>query len=273
MGLLKNRYGLMFLVVMGVMFSAYAVADEKQNGTQPAEVEKVQVAQKRLSQEEQLARALEKVNAAEWEPFIIHDEPLCNAFLQDFKEQKGIEYIQPIIETGNYDDSRFEPYKKRCADPAFEWNRTIAFQPRLFDYAKDLPLERRMKIGDVSLLTENFKLYQVDITNTSSDGEELVFYGERKINQKTRKYISSQDGMYRAYGSIGCDGKGIMAVGNLYDYVQNTPTDNFHAVIKYRSKYYIVYYDDSAYGRLKLTEYLSKYVSLENICIFKNKRR
>lgn len=104
----------------------------------------------------------------------------CRQFLKDFQTQATIQYIKPIVLTNDCNDPALDMYKKKC--PKLELRKRVLLNPRWADYAEKLPAEEMEKHGDVYMGTANFKLYQVDINNKPSDGDEFVFYREKFVH-------------------------------------------------------------------------------------------
>ena len=114
------------------------------------------------------------------------DVPFCQAFYEDFRQQRNIEHIQPIVKADRYDDPALRPYQERC--PKLDFRLSREFLVRGIDVSS---LPEDYFEGDVGIPiygVGNFQLYKVDIDNNPEDGEELVFYyeGERVEDRRLK---------------------------------------------------------------------------------------
>lgn len=149
---------------------------------------------------------------------------LCPAFFEDFKIQKGIKHIEPILVTQNRDDEQLRKYLSQIErDP---------FQGEVGSY--------------IYRALNNFTVYKVDIDNNSENGKELGFYSEdyRKI------YRESSGGGYNIYSFY--DSKGQFVAGSshsIHKYSQDKTVklpSNITGLIEYKQKVYL--FDLHSYG-------------------------
>lgn len=163
-------------------------------------------------------------------PHIGKDNPLCPAFLEDFKKQRHIRYIEPIVKTDNYDDPALQPYRQKC--PRLDLRKLIAVDDRL-GYPQGLTEEELELIGILSYGIGNFQLFKVDIDNDPTDGEEYIFYYEGEFYPKTNK-TSPQNRAYQVVDFSTCE-----ITGGTYFNSLGSAKWTRNAVIEYKGKYYL----------------------------------
>ena len=208
----------------------------------------------------ELSRLVYLVNTRISKPVINHDPEICSAFLNDFKTQSRISYIQAIIEADSYEDPRFGPYRKRC--PNLDWHKNVTFIPGIWDSIKDLSEEEREKYGNVSYSTSNFKLYQVDINNNPDDGDEVLFYSENYKGSSPHP----AGGNYVLVNIEKCFIKGGVSTGPTVNYVTNKKIDNYSYVIAYGGQVFVLTYRSS--GALQLDRYFQEYRNFTPFCTY-----
>lgn len=206
----------------------------------------------------QRAHIVQLMKELKLEPFLGKDSPLCREFLEDFRHQTNIKYIEPILQTDDYDDPKLRPYKEKC--PNLELNKHMAYRPRDYEDAMKLPREERDAMASqISYGTRNFKLFRVDINNNSADGEEYIFYDEARRTVRPFDYkgkiLAPEAGDYAVVDFTRCQFTGGAHVGDVYGKYPRTA--NVHGVIQYRQKYYIYAFEalSSGFGRLALNGY------------------
>lgn len=172
------------------------------------------------------------------EPAAGSTNPLCKAFLEDFRQQKTIEHIDPSIQTDNYEDPRLTPYKSRC--PKLDFHKTL--EP-VGAAPHKAPLPPGEEINEdnynVYLDTRNLRLYELEMDDNPANGKEIVFYGEApKIVRSggvpfpDGPIHNMHRGRYRVIGLDRCSDLGGMGVSELW-----TPSRiESHGVIRYRGK-------------------------------------
>ncbi len=116
--------------------------------------------------------------------------PLCQAFLEDFRQQKNIEHLAPLIQTDDYDDPRLAPYKKQCPD--IKLNKHVTVEGSIHDAPILLEKEKAGLAvnGDIeghavlyiNYGTKNFKLWDLARKDESENIREIIFYDEGKVN-------------------------------------------------------------------------------------------
>ncbi len=167
--------------------------------------------------------------------------PFCRVFLDDFREQKEIRYVEPIIRAGSYDDPVLEPYKNRCPD--LEMNKLAECPGELWSYLQPLSEEDREQEMDrlcsVYYGTKNFKLYELDLNRNPKDGKEVILYFERIFGPKRSDNKVYGNGGYSIFDMKSCKRRPVTKTRDPYDYVFNQPRENYNALIQYKSKYYI----------------------------------
>ena len=167
--------------------------------------------------------------------------PLCQTFLEDFAEQKGITYVEPILRADNYDDLKLDPYKSRCPD--LEMNKLAACSPRTAFYIQGLPEDEREREADklcsVYYGTKNFKLYELDLRRHSKVAKDIVLYFERIFGPQESDAKVYGDGGYVIFDSKNCRRRRGTHTHDPYDYTHNRTRENYNALIQYNSRYYI----------------------------------
>jgi hypothetical protein len=120
-------------------------------------------------------------------PQIGKGDAFCKAFYSDFKDQKNIEYIDPIVKANKYDDLALKPYQDKC--PKLQMNRTMTFSASDIELGGEPTSEADAESRATSILygIGNFQLYQVDIDNHPENGKELIFYYEGEWDKKHDK--------------------------------------------------------------------------------------
>lgn len=171
------------------------------------------------------------------------NKDFCEAFLQDFRQQKGIEHIEPVSKAESYDDPVWQPYKTRCPDlELFESYGCLAEDA---EYIATLPkgegVRYRRNVCEHFRGTANFKLYEVDINNDPAGGKEKVFHYERAqgpLNRPDRKVVLG-NGKYQIVDLGRCEVVGGSETHDPYSYFYQRPLKNYNGIIKYKGKHYI----------------------------------
>lgn len=104
----------------------------------------------------------------------------CAHFLEDFRTQSGIVHVEPVASAARYDDPVFKPWQDRC--PALAMN-SVRMEASNDILDTELGLSPLMPNGEPRIKrtfsTRNFRLYEVDLDNNASNGNETIFYGEQ----------------------------------------------------------------------------------------------
>jgi hypothetical protein len=106
---------------------------------------------------------------AELEP-IADAAAWCDALLEDFPGQRGVEHIAPIAHSDRYDDPVFAPWQAPC--PALPLN-AILYPWNEEDYSE--PEGQDLAIG---FSTRDFRLYEVDFDGRAATPPTALFFGE-----------------------------------------------------------------------------------------------
>jgi hypothetical protein len=162
-------------------------------------------------------------------------QDFCRTFLEDLQAKQGIEFVEPIVTTSDYNDPALQAYLGKC--PKLQLNKTVAFEPKIWDYAKTLPEEEREKFGRVWYMTTNFNLYKVDIDNDPRNGKECVFYGEGMYDAKRNMESDLTD--YKVFDLETCKIRTSQSVSEKMHGVTRRQTHNMNRIIQYKQKYYI----------------------------------
>lgn len=169
------------------------------------------LAEKPVPSTEAIKRELvEIMKSVNFVPQLGEDNPLCKTFYEDFKTQKHIEHLKPILKVDSYDDPALKPYRDQCPD--FDFNRNLSASR-----ATGWTEEEWEAMGTPTYGMSNFQLYRVDLDNNPKNGEELVFYheGEKTIKQEIpydgspkieKEYINPAARGYRTIDLKRCKG-------------------------------------------------------------------
>ena len=170
--------------------------------------------------------------------------PLCQAFLEDFRQQQNVEHIIPAVQTDSYDDPRLAPYRKRC--PELDLHKTLV-PIGAAPHKVQLPpgKEGNEKYYKAYLDTRNLQLYELEMDDNPATGKEIIFYGEAPKLVRSggvpfpKGPTLTHRGRYRTISLNSCSELGAMSVGELGGSSDN-PTES-HGVIRYSGK--IALYD------------------------------
>ncbi len=171
------------------------------------------------------------------------NKAFCEGFLQDFRLQKNIEFIEPVAKADSYDDPVWQPYKASC--PQLELFDRYSCEPKIYDAIMAQPPTERQREFKTACQhfrgTANFKLFLVDINNNPKDGKEHVFYYERAegpLNRPVSKQIYG-NGAYAVFDLDRCEVKRGANVHDPYSYFYKRPLENYNGIIDYRGRHYI----------------------------------
>ncbi len=168
-------------------------------------------------------------------------DPLCSQFLEDFRKQKNIQHLQPIVQTDDYDDPRLRAYRARC--PNLKLNKHMGYSPNVYyeGLGEESEETQEAAAAYISYGTKNFRLYKLDINNNPNDGEEYIFYDEAnrfvKPEMSAGKIISPDAGSYLVADFAKCETRGGTATASTT--LSKDRVGNFHGPIKHREKYYV----------------------------------
>jgi hypothetical protein len=187
-------------------------------------------------------------------------DPFCQAFLDDFRQQKNIEHIAPIVQTEDYNDPRLAPYKGKCPKLDFHKSRQpVGAAPHKIQLSPERmkEIEENDNNYTIYLDTRNLQLYELEMDDNPANGKEIVFYGESPrvvssggIPQPDGPIYNAHRGLYRVISFDGCSEIGGMSVGQLWG-PSGGPTES-HGVIRYRGKYAL--YDLTVFEVLKYAD-------------------
>lgn len=215
------------------------------------------------ARKQEIVQFMKDVNFLPRPQYIGKDNALCPAFLEDFKKQRHIRYIEPIVRTDNYDDPALQPYRQKC--PRLDLRKLIAVDDRL-GYPQGLTEEELELIGIVSYGIGNFQLFKVDIDNDPTDGEEYIFYYEGETYPKKRKTYPQN----RAYQVV--DFSTCAITGGTYFNRLGSAKWTRNAVIEYKGKYYLYALqsapgDQPGFFNLALETYSKEKARLIAVCL------
>jgi hypothetical protein len=168
----------------------------------------------------------------------------CEGFLEDFRLQKNVEFIEPDVKSDSYDDPVWQPYRGRCTNLASELFDSYQCEPKIAESIERLPKDQRDSHYKSSCRhyrgTANFKHYLVDINNNSKDGKEHVFYYERAQGPLNRPGVKLHyaNGGFRVIDLDRCELKGGASTNDPYSYFYNRPLENYSGIIRYNDRHY-----------------------------------
>jgi hypothetical protein len=180
--------------------------------------------------------------------------PFCRAFLRDFRTQKSVRFIEPVVEAQTYDDPVLEPYKRMCGEQplnelftceargAPEWDTNKAWKERRNELLAQC---------DSSHMTSNFKVFELDINDDPVDGVELVIHGEKSLgpmNRQRAKFYGN--GAYNIFNGKTCDLNDSIPTSDPFAYFLKQRLDSHNAIVTYGGRYFIIdLYELSGSGR------------------------
>lgn len=198
------------------------------------------------------------------------DEPLCKTFYEDFKQQKNIEHIQPIVKADVYDDPALRPYQEKC--PALKMHKTMTFEPRDIEVAGEPEDEEDAEARAIGVYygMGNFQLYRVDINNDPKDGDELLLYYEGEYDRKHNKAYPAHR-LYRQLNLTTCE-----AGTAVHFNVLGSPKWTRNGVIRYKGMNAIYtlesWKEQQDYLYLKLEIYSNELKRLATFCTYHKPR-
>ncbi len=106
------------------------------------------------------------------------ERKFCSAFLEDLKEGKNVEFVEPIVTTDDYNDPRLQKYLGRCPD--LKPYETVYWLPHIMRFLQEnkIPRSEWEESGFRSYSTRDFKLYEVDMHRKNKKRSTYVFSGE-----------------------------------------------------------------------------------------------
>lgn len=112
----------------------------------------------------------------------IGEDPICKTFYEDFKQQKNIEHILPIVKAEKYDDPALKSYRGKC--PKLDFHKSLTSNHA--HGPENWTEEDWETLGIPVYGLRNFQFYKIDINNNPKDGDEFVFYyeGRRMIDRR-----------------------------------------------------------------------------------------
>lgn len=164
------------------------------------------------------------------------NESFCRSFLEALKTRKEVEFVEPILKTDDYNDPKLQSYLGKC--PKLPLNKFVAFEPRIWEYARTLPEEEREKLGRVSFTNLDFRLYHIDVDNNPKNGKEYLFHGGGRFYP--RGNLPGEFTEYLVVDFEKCEIKGMGQVRDTVNYLTKKPTGNHNFVINFRGKSYIL---------------------------------
>lgn len=163
----------------------------------------------------------------------------CEGLLSALQAGKDVEFVEPIVRTDDYNDPRLQAYLGRC--PKLKLYRTIVYQPQIWEHLEEekVPIEEREEYGRVFYLTLDFKLYHVNFSSNTINGNELLLYGGGGFEFK---YQESGPVYYSIFYLDSCKSIGSINVSETINYLARQLTRQSNGVIRYKDKIYVYDY-------------------------------
>lgn len=190
----------------------------------------------------------------------------CKAFYDDFRAQKNIEQVEPIVIADDYNSKELQARKGQC--PNLQLNKNVSLEPRIAESLRKakVPEDQWDQFGTVYFGVSNFKLFKVDISNTKEDGDEYVFYEERYTG---KKFTELRGGDYKVVDLNNC--KIITRVSVDQGAAPESPPA-YHGIIKYKGRHYIFDLHVAGYYVLNLEGYNTKRRRMMPVCSYDKAR-
>lgn len=221
--------------------------------------------------EEAKKELIEIMKGVNFVPQLGKDNPICKTFYEDFKQQKNIEHIQPIVKADSYDDPALAPYQAKCPKLDFRLSRWTSGKVDL----SHLSREELEELGTPSYGMGHFQLYRLDINNNANDGEEIVFYyeGERAEDRRlpvdgpeiVKEIISPEARAYHVLDLSGCKLAGLVHFNQ-----GGSPITTRNGIIRYKGKNVIYVLRPASY--LELNMYSEKLKRIAPSCAYDKPR-
>ena len=217
------------------------------------------------------------------------DEKFCNAFLEDFRQQKNIEYIEPVVRSDFFGDEKLNDRIKPCSES--DINRVIVM-PDGWGSTEKMSMEDIEKNASAIYHgSANFKVYKFDLYPGDEKNDQYVYYAEAYFSEKARSryrkglyakpYMRNRvgftdvraSGMYKVVDMKSCIVKNSTTVHVPFDYSRWRSMANYNAIIRYKGKSFI--YDFSYQGddfnqryALDLREFRQDRLDMVSVCRF-----
>ena len=200
----------------------------------------------------------------------------CEQFLADFREQRGIDHIEPVARSLRYDDPVFRPWQDRCPVLAFNVRSSslpiVSARGKRADWLGSLPphMPDGSPFLDYEYGTRDFQLFEGDFDNDDDDNgdTEVIFFsdafyscwdliaqGERfplappPLDRSWNTILPPQDvppsvprladAEYRILDLDRCQSKTLAYVESNYDRQGHAVQGYVNGLIKYRGLYQI----------------------------------
>ncbi len=189
------------------------------------------------------------------------NEAFCSAMFEDFKSGNGFEFIEPDIQTDDYNNSALVAATKECRERYPYINIKMEYP--------DLWLQKHIYTSDryTQFARENawmshwgYRWYELDFDGNASNGKENLFYQSGyilMIKNKERPYMNySEYDDFSLYSKNQCKRMYRLQIPSLYN-EKKERTRYLNGVVKYKNKYYIYELRDDQYPLDKKVSYTS----------------
>ena len=218
------------------------------------------------------------------------DEKFCNAFLDDFRQQKNIEYIEPVVRTDFFEDKGLANAIKPCNEK--DINRDIVMPDGWVSSIEQMSDEAIEKNASAIYHgTANYKIYKFDLFTEKENNDLYVYYSEAYFSEKARSRYSSglftkpymrnrvgftnsfDSGRYKVIEMKSCLVRNSTRVNTPFDTVRWRPMANYNAIIRYKGKpfvYDFFYVGDDFEQKyvLDLREFRQDRLDMVTVCRF-----
>ncbi len=161
----------------------------------------------------------------------------CRRLLEDLRTQRTIEFVKPLVHTDKYDDPQLQAYLGKC--PNLKLDRTVSYEPRVWEFAKTLPEDQREELGTVWIRSADFRLYE--LFGPKTQGKPFyVFYGGGSYSPRSSGVKKSANlSQYVALDLGRCSAVDTRQVGETIDFETKRPTGNLNGVVRCREELYL----------------------------------
>lgn len=158
----------------------------------------------------------------------------CVSFLEDFKNQKEIEYLQPSIRAATLDEPLFQNLTAKC--PTLNFTANVYFRSgsshQIIPKQVSAEICRNFSCEEIVSGTKDFQIYEVDFDSNSDNGKETIYYESGLTGRK--KYVG---GLYKLLDLNNCKITAYKQVPGSRPLTM--PMFSNHGFIRYKGKVYL----------------------------------
>lgn len=161
------------------------------------------------------------------------NDAVCAGLVAALRENKGYEFVEPLVQTDDYKDSNLQSYIGKC--PKLELNREFQIEPRMLQYMKGLTPKEQEEYGLESRSDGDFKLYRIAEIKAPYY---YIFYAGKWHNTLSSRIIYS-DSNYSIVNLNKCRNEHGITVAKTINDTTGQPTGHFNGVIQYKDHYFV----------------------------------